>query len=89
MRLTDDKLKRMKGIAAESAEQQADIAEGPVLPQSLSEIPEDWLEAERNMLEKTLGHTVPTSVFMLYVTYLTDAYREENERMLRNGRRMD
>ena len=89
MRLTDEKINRLKGIAAESASNQADMAEGPTLPQSLSEIPDDWLEAERKMLEKVLGHTIPSSVFMLYVTYLTDAFREENERMLRRGQRMD
>jgi len=89
MRLTDQKINRLKGIAAESASNQADMVEGPVLPQSLSEIPDDWLEGEREMLEEVLGHTIPTSMFMLYVTYLTDAYREENERMLREGQRLD
>jgi len=85
MRLTDEKMSRLKGIADESASNQADMAEGPTLPQSFSEIPDDWIEAEREMLEKKLGHTIPTSVFMFYVTYLTDALREENEAMMRPG----
>jgi len=89
MRVTDHKIKQMKRIAAESAVEQAKTAEGPTLPQSLAEIPEDWLEAERERLEYELGHTVPTTAFMLYVTYLTDAYRKENGRMLRHGQRMD
>lgn len=89
MRLTDQKINRLKSIAVESASNQADMVEGPVLPQSLSEIPDDWLEGEQKMLEKLLGHSIPTSMFMLYVTYLTDAYREENQRMLRYGQRMD
>jgi len=85
MRLTDEKINRLKGIAAESASNQADMAEGPTLQQSLSEIPDDWLEGEREMLEEVLGHSIPNSMFMLYVTYLTDAYRAENEAAMRPG----
>jgi len=89
MNLTDQRIKHLKGIAAESASNQADMAEGPTLPQTLAEIPEDWLEAEREYVEGVLEEPIQSSVFMLYVSYLTDAYKEENERMLREGRRMD
>jgi hypothetical protein len=55
----------------------------------LTEIPEDWLEAERERAEDAAGHPIRTAVFLLYVGFLTDAYSEENERMRRNGQQMD
>jgi len=89
MRLNDHKIERLKDAAAESAAEQAKMAEGPTLPETLAEIPDDWLDAERERAENAAGHPIRTAEFVLYVSYLTDAYKEENNRMLREGRQMD
>jgi len=89
MRITDQTITRLKDAARESAAQQAKMAEGPTLPETLHEIPDDWIMEKQDRAEKAVGCSLSIAAFLLYIGYLTDAYKEENERMLQHGEKMD
>jgi len=72
-------------LAAISAHDQAEGMMEPTLPESIEEMPQDWIEAERKYAENAIGHELGSGRFVQYLGKLVKHYRAENEAMMRPG----
>jgi NTP pyrophosphatase (non-canonical NTP hydrolase) len=72
-------------LAAISAHNQAEGMMEPDLPESIEEMPQDWIEAEKEYVENAIGQELGSGRFAQYLGKLVKHYRAENEAAMRPG----